>query len=150
MVDVVTNYWQQVPEPLLNALDASRELRHPRGKLGKPLGFELPVVHDDATAVTKRIAQRRSEHLTRIARVRRQVFEMSPCFARLPLHMHAPLKWNVIVGTHPRKSWDAWTDGLKVCVIEWVLQRAQLILEFRAEPRGSRLNAGASATEPPS
>ncbi len=48
----------------------------------------------------------------------------------------------------PSKSRDAWIHGLKIQEVERVLQLFQLILEFRAEPRLSRLHAGTRTTEP--
>src|SRR5580700_4612650 len=122
MVDVIADDRKQVPESPLNLLDSFRELRQPRGKVGEPLRFELLVVHDDATAITERIAQRRDERPPRVASVGRQEFEMLGRCARLPLHMYAPLEGNLIVGTHPYKAWQGRSHGFKICEVDRVLQ----------------------------
>ena len=114
----------------------------------EPLRFELLVVHDDAAAITERIAQRRDERRARIARVGRQEFEMLGRCARLPLHMHAPLERNLIVGTHPCKAWQGRIHGFKISEVERILQPANSFSEFRAVPRLSHLHAGTRTTEP--
>src|SRR5215471_4969252 len=68
---------------------------------------------------------------------------------RLPLHMHAPLKWNVVIRSRARKSGDAGVHGFDVHKVQGVFQPSQFVLKLWAEPRGSRLHACTSTTEPP-
>jgi hypothetical protein len=88
---------------------------------------KLLVVHDDAAAIPEGIAQRRDERRARVARVSRQEFQMLGRCAWLPLHMHAPLKWNVIVGTHPRKARDCSIQGFEIREVQWVFEPLQLV-----------------------
>src|ERR1700688_1123408 len=69
--------------------------------------------------------------------------------ARLPLHMHAPLERNLIVGTHPYKARQSRIHCFKISEVERILQLAQFFSDFRPVPRLSHLHAGARTTEPP-
>src|SRR5215472_3310197 len=147
MVNVVTDDWQQVPEPPLDFLDPAGELRQPRGKIGEALGFELLVVHDDVAAVAEGIAQRRDECKTGIIGVGCQEFEMLGSGARPPLHMNTPLKWKVIVWPHARKPRNCRTHCLEVREVQRVSQPLQLFVKLWAKPPRSALHAVARTAE---
>src|SRR5271154_3800235 len=68
--------------------------------------------------------------------------------ARLSLHMHAPLEWNLVVWTHPRKSRQSRIHGFEISEVERILQLAQLFSDFRAIPQRSALHARTYASEP--
>ena len=84
---VIADDRQLVPKPTLDFFDPPRELRHPRGKVRKPLRFELLVVHDDAAETAKGIAQRRNERRARVACVSGKKFVVFRFCTSLRLHI---------------------------------------------------------------
>ena len=61
----------------------------------------------------------------------------------LSLHMHTPLKRDVIIGLHARKSRDRRVDCFKICEVQRIIELCQFRRQFRAEPRVACLNGGA-------
>ena len=57
--------------------------------------------------------------------------------------MHGPLEWNLVKGTHARKSWDRGVDRFEIHEVKRVLERSQFLGEFGAVIRLTRLDGRA-------
>jgi hypothetical protein len=58
-----------------------------------------------------------------------------------PLNMHAPLKGELIIGSHPAESWNRGVQGFKIHEVDRVLRLTQFRRQLRAEPRLPSLHA---------
>src|SRR5208282_3851420 len=86
------------------------------------------------------LAQRSYKGGPRIAAIHCQEFKVFRCCTRLRLHMHRPLKRQMIVWMHAAKSGDRWVDGLKIHKAKRVFEGFKFALQVCTEPRLARLH----------
>ena len=83
-----------------------------------------------------------------IARIRGEELVVLGFGSGLSQHVNRPLKRNLVVRSHARKSRDRRVHRLEIHKEEWVLEPLQLLAEFGAEPGLPRLHASARTPLP--
>src|ERR1700677_3085835 len=140
MVDVFAYYWKQIPQTTLNISDALSIFREPTRNFPEPLRLELLVIDNNASMISKSLAERRYKRRAGITFIHCQKFEMLRGCSKLRLKVHGKLKRNVIVRMHSHETRDRRVNGLKIHKTQRVSQRFKFGFQVCTKQRSSRLH----------
>src|SRR5665213_339290 len=141
VIDVISDDWQQIPQPRLDLFDLIAEFGEPVCELTEALRFKRCVVRDDVSMLAESFAKRTDEISAGIFGIGCKELEVVQIGSGFKLPVDGPLKRNLMIRPRAFETWNRRIERFEIHEVKRVLQAGQFILQGFADPRPSGLDS---------